>query len=132
LARSPRQRHDSFDGTYYSKAEPEGVEPAGPNDSQGYITAVVARAIIVIQCDDPAIGKVACVFVGIAEVSSCRIGVYVSQHVTKGGELGYFQLGGSTHCLIVQPGVIDSFVPQPPLGPDASPMKISSHLATAR
>jgi len=29
--------------------------------------------------------------------------------VEKGEELGYFQFGGSTHCVIFQPGVIKEF-----------------------
>jgi len=56
-----------IDGTYYSDVESEGVDPAGPNDSQGHITAVATRAIIVIQCADPTMGSVACVFEGMAE-----------------------------------------------------------------
>jgi Phosphatidylserine decarboxylase len=38
-------------------------------------------------------------------------------HVTKGEELGYFQFGGSTHCLVFRPGAIADFtlptIPQP-------------------
>jgi len=55
------------DGTYYSDADAEGYDPSSLNDSQGYITAVAARAVIVNDCDDPAIGEVACVFVGMAK-----------------------------------------------------------------
>jgi phosphatidylserine decarboxylase len=61
------------DGSYYSEAESEGIDPGGLNDSQGYTTAVAARAVIVIDCDDPAIGLVGCVFVGMADVSSCVV-----------------------------------------------------------
>ncbi|MFP3701407.1 phosphatidylserine decarboxylase, partial [Burkholderia sp. SIMBA_013] len=63
----------NVDGTYFSDAEAQGADPGGLNDSQGYTTAVAARAIIVIESDNPAIGKVACVFVGMAEVSSCQV-----------------------------------------------------------
>jgi phosphatidylserine decarboxylase len=120
-----------LDGTYYSDVESEGVDPAGPNDSQGYITAVATRAIIVIECADPTMGRVACVFVGMAEVSSCIIEVDVGQTVQKGDELGYFQYGGSTHCLIFQPNVIQSFVPQPPFDPNAPPLELNTQIATA-
>ncbi|MEW6734056.1 MAG: phosphatidylserine decarboxylase family protein [Acidobacteriota bacterium] len=118
-------------GTYYSDAESEGLDPAGPNDSQGYITAVAARAVVVIECDDASVGKVACVFVGMAEISSCVLEVKLGQHVAKGDEVGYFQYGGSTHCLIFQPGVIQSFIPKPPFNFDAPPIKINSQIATA-
>ncbi|MFM0139585.1 phosphatidylserine decarboxylase [Caballeronia grimmiae] len=106
--------------------------PGGLNDSRGYISAVAARAVIVIDCDDPAISEVRCVFVGMAEVSSCMIEALPGQHVWKGDELGYFQNGGSSMCLIFRPGVIDSFVVQPPFSKDDSPVKVNAHLATAR
>jgi phosphatidylserine decarboxylase len=40
------------------------------------------------------------------EVSSCMIDPKIrpGYHVTKGGELGCFQFGGSTHCLVFRPG----------------------------
>jgi phosphatidylserine decarboxylase len=120
------------DGAYYSDAESEGEDPGGLNDSQGYITAVAARAVIVIDSDDAAIGEVACVFVGMAEVSSCLIEALPGQHVHKGDELGYFQYGGSTWCLILRPGVIESFVAQPPFHDEAPPVKVNAHLCTAR
>jgi phosphatidylserine decarboxylase len=121
-----------IDGTYYSDLEAEGEDPGGVNDSQGYTTAVAARAVIVIDCDEKALGSVACVFVGMAEVSSCVIDAMPGQHVEKGQELGFFQYGGSSYCLIFEPDVIDRFLPQPPFDTDAPPVKINSHLATAR
>lgn len=119
-------------GTYYSDTEAEGEDPGGLNDSQGYITAVAARAVIVIDCDDAAIGEVACVFVGMAEVSSCVIEALPGQRVLKGDELGYFQYGGSTYCLVFRPGVVDAFVPQPPFDDHAPPVHVNAHLCTAR
>ncbi|MCP4693047.1 MAG: phosphatidylserine decarboxylase, partial [Desulfobacterales bacterium] len=47
--------------------------------------------------------------VGMAEVSSCKLSVKVGDPVQKGEELGYFQYGGSTYCLVFQPGVIKKF-----------------------
>jgi phosphatidylserine decarboxylase len=117
-----------IDGTYYSDAESEGIDPGGLNDSQGYTTAVAARAVIIIDCDDPAIG---CVFVGMAEVSSCVIEALPGQRVEKGDEIGYFQYGGSTYCLIFEPGVIRSFVPKPPFHDNAPPFKVNAQVATA-
>ncbi len=93
------------DGTYYSESESEGQDPAGPNNSEGYITAVATRMVMVIDCDDPSLGKIACVFVGMAEVSSCVSVVKIGQHVAKGDEIGYFQFGGSTYCMIFQKDV---------------------------
>jgi phosphatidylserine decarboxylase len=121
-------------GTYYSDVASEHLDPSGPNNSQGYITAVAARAIIVIDTElaggSSGPGLVACVFVGMAEISSCMITVSLGDAVTKGDELGYFQYGGSTHCLIFQPRVKIEFGPKPPFNEQASIIKINSHLAT--
>ncbi|MFM0415996.1 phosphatidylserine decarboxylase family protein [Paraburkholderia aromaticivorans] len=122
----------NVDGSYYSDAESEGIDPGGLNDSQGYTTAVAARAIIVIDCDDPTVGLVGCIFVGMADVSSCVIDALPGQWVKKGDELGYFQYGGSTYCLVFGPNVVQSFVPGPPFDDEAPPLKVNSHVATAR
>jgi phosphatidylserine decarboxylase len=122
----------AVDGSYYSDADSEGEDPGGLNDSQGYITAVAARAVIVIECDDRSMGKVGCVFVGMADVSSCVIEALPGQHVKKGDELGFFQYGGSTCCLVFERNVIRSFVVQPPFDDDGAPVKVNTHVATAR
>jgi phosphatidylserine decarboxylase len=93
------------DGSYYSEAPVVGYDPYAPNDSQGYITEVAARAIILIQADNPRIGLMGFIAVGMAEVSTCDITAYVGQHVKKGDELGMFHFGGSTHCLLFRPRV---------------------------
>jgi phosphatidylserine decarboxylase len=124
------------EGTYYSEADAEGEDPAGPNNSQGYITQVAARAIILIDADDPVIGLMCVMPVGMAEISSCiiRPNIKAGYHVKKGEELGWFQYGGSTHCLIFRPGVIADFsakaIPQPD-NPNAPLVLLGSRLATA-
>ena len=97
------------DGTYYSEAPSEGFDPAGPNDSQSYITEVATRALIFIEADNPAIGLMCVLPVGMAEVSTCQITAYEGQHVRKGDQLGMFHFGGSTHCLIFRAGVTLEF-----------------------
>lgn len=94
-----------LDGTYYAEDLAEGYDPAGPNDSQAFITELATRALIFIQADNPDIGLMCVIFVGMAEVSTCDITVYEGQHVKKGDQLGMFHFGGSTHCLIFRPGV---------------------------
>jgi len=94
-----------LDGSYYAQALSEGFDPAGPNESQGYITQVAARALIFIEADNPDIGLMCILFVGMAEVSSNEITVYEGQHVNKGDPLGMFHFGGSTHVLIFRPDV---------------------------
>ena len=93
------------DGSYYSETLAVGFDSSGPNESQGYITEVATRAIIFIEADNPHIGLMCFVAVGMAEVSTCEITVYEGQHVTKGEQLGMFHFGGSTHCLIFRSDV---------------------------
>jgi phosphatidylserine decarboxylase len=95
----------TIEGTYYSEAISEGYDDAGPNDSQGYITELATRALIYIQADNPKIGLMCFMPVGMAEVSSCDITVYEGQRVKKGEQLGMFHFGGSTHCLFFGPEV---------------------------
>ena len=125
------------DGTYYSEADSEGADAVEPTNSQGYMAHTAARAIIFIQADNPAIGLVALVPVGMSEVSSCIIhsSITPGHRVAKGEELGYFQFGGSTHCLVFRPGVVADFalgaIPQPH-DPNAPLMLLNSKLAAAR
>jgi phosphatidylserine decarboxylase len=93
------------DGTYYAEAASHGFDPEGPNDSQAYITEVATRAILFIEADNPAIGLMCLMAVGMAEVSTCEITAYEGQHVHKGDQIGMFHFGGSTHCLIFRPQV---------------------------
>ena len=122
-----------LEGTYFSEADSEGADAVEPMNSQAYIAHVAARAVVLIQADNPAIGLMAFIAVGMVEVSSCLIGPDVTpgRHLAKGDELGYFQFGGSTHCLVFRPGVISEFalpaIPQP----DASVVRVLSRLATA-
>jgi phosphatidylserine decarboxylase len=127
----------NVDGTYYSEADTEGAAAVEPTDSQGYLVHVATRAVFVIEADDPAIGLVAFVPVGMSDVSSCRIrpGIEPGRHVAKGEELGTFQFGGSTYCLVLRPGVVEEFtlgaIPQPH-DPEAPLMHVNAKLATAR
>ena len=124
------------EGTYYSEADSEGKDAIEPTSSQSYLAHVAVRAIFLIEADDPVIGLVAFVPVGMSEVSSCVIAPEMKSghHVEKGEELGHFQFGGSTHCLVFRAGAIAEFsvaaIPQPH-DPSAPIMPVRSRLATA-
>jgi phosphatidylserine decarboxylase len=124
------------EGTYYSEADSEGKDAVEPTNSQSYLAHVSARAIFIIEADDPVIGLMAFVAIGMIEVSSCKIAAKVKPgyHVEKGEELGYFQFGGSTHCLVFRPHAIAEFalqaIPQPH-DPDAPLVLVRSRIATA-
>jgi phosphatidylserine decarboxylase len=123
------------EGTYYAEATSEGFDEAGPNNSQGYLAHVVTRALIFIEADEPAIGLLCFIPIGMSEVSSCRLTVHEGQHVNKGAQIGYFQFGGSTHCLVFRKGVISQFaagaIPQGPNGSNSAILKVNALLATA-
>jgi len=116
------------EGLYFSQADSEGVDPSAQEKSQGYLVHVQTRAIFFIEADDPKIGLMCFMPVGMVEVSSCIINdnIKPGYHVKKGEELGYFQFGGSTHCLIFRPGVIKEFIVK-----TGKPCKVGEHIATA-
>ncbi|KAH0251113.1 hypothetical protein KCU91_g19340, partial [Aureobasidium melanogenum] len=80
---------------------------------QGYLSALATRAIIFIEADNPAIGLMAFIGIGMDEVSTCEITVKEGDHVKKGQETGMFHFGGSSHCLLFRKGVKLSGFPQP-------------------
>ncbi|KAF9881502.1 phosphatidylserine decarboxylase [Colletotrichum karsti] len=114
---------DSVPGTYYSENYYEGLagakgqgqlDPAAPTYSQPYLSAVATRGIIYIQADNPKIGLMAAVFIGMVEVSTCSFVVKEGQRIEKGQEIGMFHFGGSSYCMVFQPGVrLDWIKPGP-------------------
>ena len=99
------------EGLYFSQANSEKEDPTIQDHSEGYITQVQTRAIVIIEADDKTIGPVCVMPVGMVEISSCVIHpeIALGARVEKGQELGYFQFGGSTHCLIFRKGAIKKF-----------------------
>jgi phosphatidylserine decarboxylase len=125
----------NVEGTYYSEAASEGFDPAGPNNSQAYLAQVAARALIFIDSGDKKLGTVCVMPIGMAEVSSCLITVKVGQKVKKGEQIGYFQFGGSTHCVLFKKGAIANFtlpaIPQGEQGADSKIVPVNSAIAVA-
>ncbi|KAF8660117.1 hypothetical protein AX16_001641, partial [Volvariella volvacea WC 439] len=117
-------------GTYYAALPDAGAEPDDPDlkpgdphgaliRSQAWITMAATRALIYIQADNPDIGLICFIGVGMAEVSTCGISVQPGQHVNTGDELGMFHFGGSSHTVIYGPQVKVTF---------ADHVKIDTHL----
>ncbi|KAM0446995.1 hypothetical protein ACHAO4_008974 [Trichoderma viride] len=109
------------DGTYFSEplfesvANPENqgeIDTKGITVGQGYLSAMATRGIIFIEADNPAIGLMAFIAIGMDEVSSVDITVKEGQHVKKGEQTGMFHFGGSTHCLLFRKGVKLSDFPE--------------------
>lgn len=96
-------------GAYYSQSPsmgfngPNGPDPSASSGSQAFITAVATRALVFIQADNPLVGLMCFMAVGMAEVSTCEATVMAGDVVKRGDQLGMFHYGGSTHCLIFRP-----------------------------
>lgn len=93
-------------GTYYAESPAMGFpdpDPLGAMGSQGFLTAVATRALIFIQADNPSIGLLCFIAVGMGEVSTCEITVKSGQRLKKGDQTGMFHFGGSSYCLVFCP-----------------------------
>ena len=116
---------------YYQGYAGSNPDASAPNQSQPFLSSVATRAVMFVQSDNPAIGLMCVVAIGMAEVSSCEITVGAGQHVSKGDQIGMFHFGGSTHCLIFRPGMtlnFDFYGQMPNL--DAINMRVNTRLAT--
>ncbi|MEU7043423.1 phosphatidylserine decarboxylase family protein [Streptomyces varsoviensis] len=121
-------------GAYYAEAPSSLCDPAAPDISQGYISHVGTRVLIFIEADNKKLGTLCFVAIGMAEVSSCVLSVKPGDTVQKGQELGMFQYGGSSHCLVFGPSVKLSFVPEAKKIDRDNPkvIKVNAKLATLR
>ncbi|KAE9573879.1 L-tryptophan decarboxylase [Colletotrichum fructicola] len=131
-----------INGAYYSEPLMWGFSPdkgiahpdIGADElSQSYISAVAKRGVAYIKADNPDIGLMAVVMIGMAEVSSVEF-FDKPNGFKKGDKIGRFHFGGSTHCLIFGPNVKLSFnldaIPNPGVQNPGSPIHVLSRLAT--
>ncbi|TCD67062.1 hypothetical protein EIP91_000624 [Steccherinum ochraceum] len=82
------------------EGEAPGPAPDLLDRSQDFITQLATRGLIFIEADNPKIGLVCFIAVGMVEVSTCDIKVKAGQRVQQGDELGMFHFGGSTSCMM--------------------------------
>ena len=71
--------------------------------SIAFQTAICTRALIFIESDNPDIGLLCFVGVGLVEISTTKLEVKEGDRITKGQEIGSFHFGGSTHLLVFRP-----------------------------
>lgn len=128
-----------INGSYYGEAlsqgfeNPNGADPVAANDSQAFLTSTATRAVIFIQADNPKIGLMCFVAVGMGDVSNNEITVRIGQHVKKGEQLGMFHFGGSTHVLLFQPTVdLDFNLHGQKPGIDSSNIKVRDEIAVVK
>ena len=121
---------ENIPGSYYSQTYDIQNDYASPNMSQGYITHVAARALVIIEAKNKDIGYLGFISVGMSEVSSNEVTAKVGTEIKKGGPLGMFHFGGSTHCLLFRHGLkVDFFLGQEP-GLDAHNIQLRKKIAT--
>ncbi|KAJ7746013.1 phosphatidylserine decarboxylase-domain-containing protein [Mycena metata] len=92
-----------------------------------WLTQSATRAIIYIQADNPKIGLVGFIAVGMVEVSTCTLAVKAGQRIEKGAELGSFHFGGSTHVLVFGPNTNITFNDDI-VDPVTGALKVNTHI----
>ncbi|HEV7671081.1 MAG TPA: phosphatidylserine decarboxylase family protein [Thermoanaerobaculia bacterium] len=125
---------EKVDGLMFSDAESAGPDPTAATYSQGYEASVNTRGLVFIESDDPVIGMVCVIPIGITEISSVTFAVKKGDQVTKGQELGRFSYGGSSMAVAFQKGAIDHFtVPKNTSGnqDDGPPIFVNAEIAIA-
>ncbi|KAG9313740.1 Phophatidylserine decarboxylase-domain-containing protein [Chiua virens] len=100
-------------GTYYAARLDDNPDPDVVSRSQAFVTAMSTRAVIFIESDNPAIGLMCFVGVGLGEVSTTRIAVQQGDRIKKGDETGSFHFGGSTYLMIFRPETKLTLFPGP-------------------
>ncbi|KEP48785.1 phosphatidylserine decarboxylase [Rhizoctonia solani 123E] len=126
-------RVEKIQGAYYAESptagfrRPGGPDPNAPNDSQMYVTTTSTRSIIWIECDNPEIGLMGFMAVGMVEISTCDVdpAIVPGYKVSKGKELGTFRFGGSTYCMFFRKGVDVHF-----LHKNGTEVELNSSIAT--
>lgn len=103
----------ALDGSYFTI--PEFADPdtrahrldekVDIKEWQAWLASVATRGIVVVDADNPALRLVGFIAIGMVEVSTVELTVTEGQRITKGDEIGMFHFGGSSHCLLFQPGV---------------------------
>jgi phosphatidylserine decarboxylase len=97
------------DGLMFSELDLGVFDTTSGTLSQGYQASVNTRGLLFIESEDPKIGLVVMIPIGITEVSSVSFSVKKGDKLKKGQEVGYFSYGGSSMCLVFQPGAIKRF-----------------------
>lgn len=77
--------YQTFFGHWPAAASDDTPDPAGPTYSQPYIASVAARGLIYIQADNPDIGLVCFIAIGMSDTSGCEIDVTPGLRIKKGG-----------------------------------------------
>ena len=100
-------------GTYFALSS-AFVDSAKPDEFASlveglpFLATVSARKIAIIEADNPKIGTVCFIPVGLQEISTVKFFNNLEneeKHLDRGEALGCFQYGGSTVCMVFEPKV---------------------------
>ncbi|KAF8128885.1 Phophatidylserine decarboxylase-domain-containing protein [Boletus edulis] len=100
-------------GTYYAARLDDDSDMDVISRSQAFVTAISTRALIFIESDNPNIGLMCFVGVGLGEISTTKLEVREGDRIKKGDEIGSFHFGGSTHLLVFRPQTKLTLLPGP-------------------
>ncbi|KAF9041826.1 phosphatidylserine decarboxylase [Hymenopellis radicata] len=91
-------------GTYFAQSPAVIGQDDNPYlRSLSFITAITTRMLIFIESENPLIGLMCFVALGMTEVSTCEATVQEGDCIKRGEELGMFHFGGSSHALVFRP-----------------------------
>ena len=100
-------------GTYYAARLDDDPGLDVVSRSQAFVTAISTRALIFIESDNPDIGLMCFVGVGLGEISTTKVEVKEGDRIKKGDEIGSFHFGGSTYLLLFRPKTKLTLLPGP-------------------
>jgi phosphatidylserine decarboxylase len=100
-------------GTYYAARLDDDPGLDVVSRSQAFVTAISTRALIFIESDNPDIGLMCFVGVGLGEISTTKVEVKEGDRIRKGDEIGSFHFGGSTYLLLFRPQTKLTLLPGP-------------------
>jgi phosphatidylserine decarboxylase len=91
-------------GTYFAQSPAVLGEKENPYvRSLAFITSITTRMLIFIESDNPSIGLMCFIAIGMTEISTCEATAREGQRVTRGDEIGMFHFGGSSNVLAFRP-----------------------------
>ncbi|XP_066929504.1 uncharacterized protein [Clytia hemisphaerica] len=118
---------DLVEGSYFSQPYIEGGYPI-LRDVLPYLAHVATRGIFYIKADNPNIGLIAFIAVGMTEVSTVEMTVKVGDRVKKGHEIGMFHYGGSNFLLVFRGEVNIKFDDQLLQGLNSGNIKLNKRI----
>ncbi|KAF9258261.1 phosphatidylserine decarboxylase-like protein [Marasmius fiardii PR-910] len=90
-------------GSYF-RLYPTEISDDRPDDlGQTVCSHASTRVLIFVEAEDPRVGLMCIMAVGMVEVSTCEVTVQKDVKIRKGEEIGTFHFGGSTYCLVFRP-----------------------------